>query len=188
MVSMAPSGSPEWGPSFGLRFPQWGNSSTLRGSYSSGWEQRKGSCLHVDRFLQRWLGSQSEARAPGCGVPIAQGGNPDWGPLHPVRSWCRSQSARCSRRPNSPPPGRGASSSLQGSERATSGKARGPAAPQPSAGSPGSHRVPRATPSRRGTPGSPGERARLLTRLNTQPAALCGAVTRSPPPPPDAPA
>lgn len=128
MVSMAPSGSPEWGPSFGLRFPQWGNSSTLRGSYSSGWEQRKGSCLHVDRFLQRWLGSQSEARAPGCGVPIAQGGNPDWGPLHPVRSWCRSQSARCSRRPNSPPPGRGASSSLQGSERATSGKARGPAA------------------------------------------------------------
>lgn len=63
-----------------------------------------------------------------------------------------------------------------------------PAAPQPSSGSPSSHRVPRATPSRRGTRGSPGERARLLTGLHTQPAALCGAVTRNPPPPPDAPA
>lgn len=126
-VSTGLSGSPEWGPSFGLRVPQWGNSSTLRGSYSSGWEQRMGSCLHVDGFLRRWVGSQSEAPAPGCGVPIVQGGNPDWDPLHPVRSWCRRQSARCSRRPNSPPPRRGASSSLQGSERAASGKARGPA-------------------------------------------------------------
>lgn len=112
------SHGPEWEPRAGSllwakRFPQWGNSSTLRGSYSSGWEQRTGSCLRVDGFLGCRVGSQSEAPPPGCGVPIAQGGNPDWDPLHPVRSWCRRQSARCSRRPNSPPPGRGASSSLR---------------------------------------------------------------------------
>lgn len=67
-----------------------------------------------------------------------------------------------------------------------SGDWESPRPRKPSAGSPSSHRVPRATPSRHGTPGSPGERARLLTRLNTQPAALCGAVTRNPPPPADA--
>lgn len=51
VVSTAPSGSPEWGSLlWAKRFLQWGNSSTLRGSYSSGWEQRKGSCLHVDGF------------------------------------------------------------------------------------------------------------------------------------------
>lgn len=87
-----------------------------------------GSCLRVDGVLRRWVVSQSEAPPPGCGDPIPRGGNSDWDPLYPNQSWYRRQRARCSRRPNSPPPGRGASSNPQGSERATSGKAHGPAA------------------------------------------------------------
>ncbi|XP_021080557.2 collagen alpha-1(III) chain-like [Mesocricetus auratus] len=150
------------------------------GFLQPGWELRMQSRLRAEGFLGPGVGSQREAPPPGCGVPTAPGGNPACGPLLRFGSGDGA----------SLPGAAAAPTHLRPTEAqalpAGFGDSGGWESPQPSAGSPGSHRVPRATPSRRGTPGSPGDRARLPPGLAPQPAALCGAVTRNPPPPPGA--
>lgn len=131
-----------------------------------------GSCLRVDGVLRRWVVSQSEAPPPGCGDPIPRGGNPDWDPLYPNQSWYRRQRARCSRRPNSPPPGRGASSNPQGeSDEWESPRPRSPAREAPART--GSPAPPLPDAGRRGAPGN----ARASCPGSTHSRPLCAELS-----------
>lgn len=92
-------------------------------------------------------------------------------PLLPVWGWRRSQRARCSRRPNSPPASRGARSSLQGSKTAASGKARSSAREAPA--HTGSPAPPLPDAGRRGAPGN----ARASSPGSPHRRPLCAALS-----------
>lgn len=92
-------------------------------------------------------------------------------PLLPVWGWRRSQRARCSRRPNSPPASRGARSSLQGSKTAASGKARSSAREAPA--HTGSPAPPLPDAGRRGAPGN----ARASSPGSPHSRPLCAALS-----------
>lgn len=126
--------------------------------------------------LQRWVESQSKTPPPGCGVPIAQSGNPDWGPVHPVRSWCRRQSARCSRRPTHLRPAEAQAAPCRVPRERRVGK---PAAPQPRSPAreapacTGSPTPPLPNAGRRGAPGN----ARASRPGSTHSRPLCAELS-----------
>ncbi|XP_021035573.1 basic salivary proline-rich protein 2-like [Mus caroli] len=119
---------PEWGRQSGVPPPGCGVSMSLVGA-----QYRVPPFGYGVPQVRKWDRSLGSLFATGGGwFPRprvgAQNGVPSFGLNDSHSGLVPAPECQVQPPPNSPPPGRGASSSLQGSERATSGKARGPAA------------------------------------------------------------